>query len=168
MELLTVNELMKRMNGWRLQSNRIVFTNGCFDILHEGHVSYLAEAKKLGNRLIVGLNTDASVKRQEKGDDRPVNHEESRAKVLSALRAVDAVVLFDEDTPLNLITTLQPDVLVKGADYDAGETDATEPRYIVGANEVKKYGGAVMTIPLVKGVSTTNTIRKLKSVNGQG
>jgi D-beta-D-heptose 7-phosphate kinase/D-beta-D-heptose 1-phosphate adenosyltransferase len=161
-----LTELKQMLQVWRLASNNIVFTNGCFDILHEGHVTYLEEAKKLGHRLVIGLNTDASVKRLGKGDDRPINNELARAKVLGALRAVDAVVLFDEETPLSLINIVKPEVLVKGADYDENETDDTLKTYIVGANETKKRGGVVKAIPLVQGASTTNTIAKINKANG--
>lgn len=161
-----LSELKQMLQVWRLASNNIVFTNGCFDILHEGHVTYLEEAKKLGHRLVIGLNTDASVKRQGKGDDRPINNELSRAKVLGALRSVDAVVLFNDDTPLSLIEIIKPEVLVKGADYDENETDASAKKYIVGANETKNRGGVVKTIALVQGASTTNTIAKINQANG--
>lgn len=131
---------------------KVVFTNGCFDILHRGHVEYLAKAADLGDILVVGLNTDASVRRL-KGEGRPVNNQEARALVLASLSFVDAVVLFDDDTPYNLIKTLRPDVLVKGADY--------QPEAIVGYDIVTSYGGTVTTIPLVEGYSTTNFIERL-------
>lgn len=149
--------------GWRLNKTQIVFTNGCFDILHEGHVSYLAEAAEMGKKLLIGLNTDASVKRQGKGDDRPVNSEASRAVVLAALGFVDLVVLFDEDTPLELIKVIQPDILVKGGDYDPCETNINAKTYIVGSDIVSKRGGQVKTVPIVEGFSTTSIINKLKS-----
>jgi len=131
---------------------KVVFTNGCFDILHRGHVEYLAKAADLGDILVVGLNTDASVRRL-KGEGRPVNNQEARALVLASLSFVDAVVLFDDDTPYNLIKTLRPDVLVKGADY--------QPEEIVGYDIVTSYGGTVTTIPLVEGYSTTSFIERL-------
>jgi D-glycero-beta-D-manno-heptose 1-phosphate adenylyltransferase len=136
-------------------NKKIVFTNGCFDILHQGHVDYLCKAKDLGNILIVGLNTDASVKRLNKSPERPINKEQSRALVLAALVLVDAIVLFDEDTPYELIKTVQPDVLVKGADYKAED--------IVGYDIVKARGGEVVTIELTEGFSTTELIKKIKS-----
>jgi len=132
---------------------RTVFTNGCFDILHAGHVDYLEKARKLGDFLIVGLNSDRSV-RAIKGPERPVNRESDRARVLAALGCVDAVVLFDEETPLNLIRELLPDVLVKGADW--AEED------IVGGREVRGAGGQVVTVPLVENRSTTRLIKKLQ------
>ena len=154
---------LKRVKMWGMKTDKIVFTNGCFDILHTGHVSYLAEAAELGDRLIVALNTDSSVKRQGKGDDRPVNKEDARATVLAALGYVDLVVFFDNDTPIDLINYLKPSVLVKGADYDPLEEDEASKKYIVGSKEVRSFGGSVEAIPLVEGFSTTGIIAKLKS-----
>lgn len=131
---------------------KVVFTNGCFDILHLGHVEYLAKAADMGDVLVVGLNTDASVKRL-KGEERPINNQDARALVLASLSFVDAVVLFDEDTPYELIKTIRPDVLVKGADY--------KPEEIVGYDIVTSYGGTVATIPLVEGYSTTRLIQPI-------
>jgi rfaE bifunctional protein nucleotidyltransferase chain/domain len=145
-----------------MKGDRIVFTNGCFDILHEGHVTYLAQAAGQGQRLVVALNTDASVKRQGKGEDRPVNAESARAMVLAALGFVDLVVFFDADTPLDLIRELQPNVLVKGADYDPEERDPSSKKYIVGSDLVRAAGGQVVAIPLVEGFSTTAIIQKLR------
>ena len=133
----------------------VVFTNGCFDILHAGHVKYLREAAKLGEVLVVGLNSDASVKRL-KGESRPVNSQEDRAEILCALGFVDYVVIFEEDTPLNLIRTIQPDVLVKGGDYDRDN--------VVGADFVISRGGELFLIPFVEGKSTTNIIRKIEAM----
>ena len=142
-------EQHRYVEDWRKQGSRIVFTNGCFDILHSGHVTYLEAARSLGDRLIVGLNSDDSVRRL-KGNSRPVNCLEDRARVLGALACVDAVVGFDEDTPLELINALRPDVLVKGGDYDEAR--------IVGALEVRSWGGEVRTIPLLEGRSTTRLL----------
>lgn len=144
-------QLQARLHGWRLKNNKIVFTNGCFDILHLGHVDYLERARALGDKLIVGLNTDASVRRL-KGPNRPVQDETARARVLAALLSVDAVVLFDEDTPLELITALMPDVLVKGKDYAIAD--------IVGAKEVLAAGGRVEAVELVDGYSTTDILNR--------
>ena len=152
---------LKRTNMWKMKSNKIVFTNGCFDILHTGHVYYLAQAAELGSKLIVALNTDDSVKRQGKGANRPVNNEDARSSVLAGLGYVDMVVFFDDDTPSSLIEFLQPDILVKGADYDPEITDTTSPKYIVGSESVKANGGVVKAIPLVEGFSTTSIIEKL-------
>lgn len=131
----------------------VVFTNGCFDILHPGHVTYLEKAKHLGDRLVVALNTDASTRRL-KGPTRPVNPLKDRATVMAALESVDYVTWFGEDTPLKLITQLEPNILVKGGDYQASN--------IVGAKEVKALGGKVKTIPFVKGKSTSSIIKKMK------
>ncbi len=150
------------MEGWRLKGDRVVFTNGCFDILHKGHVTYLAKAASLGERLIVALNTDDSVKRQGKDENRPINPEDARSLVLASLGFVDAIVFFDEDTPLDVINALQPDILVKGADYDPDETDPNSKKYIVGSKEVRERGGNVQAIDLVDGFSTTSIIEKSK------
>mgnify|MGYP001627209627 CR=1 FL=1 len=139
----------------RSSGKRVVFTNGVFDILHAGHVMYLEEARKLADVLVLGLNTDASVRRL-KGPDRPINREGDRALVVSALRSVDHVVLFEEDTPRTVIETLLPDVLVKGADYTRDT--------IVGADIVEQNGGVVVTIPLLEGRSTTNVINRVRTV----
>ena len=144
--------LKNKVNTWRASYQKIVFTNGCFDLLHAGHVTYLEAAKKTGDKLILGLNTDRSVSAL-KGPSRPVIHENDRARVLAALEAVDAVILFDEDTPLNLIDELRPDVIVKGDDY-------TEDQ-VVGGKEVKTWGGSVKLIPLVQGRSTSGILEKI-------
>jgi len=138
----------------RFKSRKIVFTNGCFDIIHKGHIYYLAEASKFGDHLVIGLNTDASVKRI-KGPGRPLVDQDSRALALSALSFVSAVVLFDEDTPLELIKTVRPDFLVKGGDY--------RPEDIVGYDFVTSYGGKVLALDLIEGYSTTEIIRKINS-----
>ena len=137
------------------EEQRVVFTNGCFDILHAGHVKYLREAAKLGEVLVVGLNSDSSVKRL-KGESRPINSQNDRAEILCALGFVDYVVIFEEDTPLNLIQVIQPDVLVKGGDYT--------PDKVVGADFVKSRGGELFLIPFVEGKSTTNIIRKIEAM----
>lgn len=161
-KIQTVEQLKRRIQSWKVKGDKVVFTNGCFDILHQGHVTYLAQSAEKGNRLVIGLNTDDSVRRQGKGDDRPVNPESARALLIAALGYVDAVVFFDEDTPLNLINELQPTVLAKGADYDPNETDERSKKYIVGSKEVKENGGEVFAIPLIEGFSTTSIIQKLK------
>lgn len=151
-KIIEVPDLIKKLNIWRLKGDKIVFTNGCFDIIHPGHIVLLTGAANYGNRLIVGINSDDSIKRF-KGDHRPINNLEARALVLAAMGFVDAVVYFDEDTPLELINALQPDVLVKGGDY--------EKNNIVGANEVISNGGEVVIIPTLPGFSTTSIIEKL-------
>lgn len=158
----SVESLQLLVQTWRLKNEKIAFTNGCFDILHQGHVTYLAQSANYANRLIVGLNTDSSVKRQGKGDNRPVNSEDSRLLVLASLGFVDAVVLFDEDTPYKLIKKLQPDVLLKGADYNPAQTDSSQKDYIVGSDIVKENGGEVIAVPLVEGFSTTAIIKKMQ------
>ncbi len=135
------------------KGKKIVFTNGCFDILHRGHVTYLAEARKLGDLLLVGLNSDASVKRL-KGPERPINNEDDRKFVLSQLKSVDFVEIFTEDTPLNLILTVKPGVLVKGGDWKIEQ--------IVGGKEVQSAGGQVFSLNFVDGYSTTNLIEKIQ------
>jgi rfaE bifunctional protein nucleotidyltransferase chain/domain len=137
---------------WRFLEQRIVFTNGCFDLLHLGHVAYLEEASKLGDVLIVGLNSDASVQRL-KGPSRPIQPQEARARILAALEFVEAVVVFDEDTPLRLIQRIAPDVLVKGGDYT--------PETVVGADFVRERGGEVVILPFIPGYSTTGLIERV-------
>jgi len=139
---------------------RVVFTNGCFDLLHPGHVAYLEEARGLGEALMVAVNTDASVRRLEKGAGRPVNPEGDRARVLAGLAAVDRVVLFDEDTPLELLTLLQPDVLVKGGDYRVED--------IVGREAVQARGGVVRVIPFIPGYSTSALLERLQDGRKKG
>jgi D-glycero-beta-D-manno-heptose 1-phosphate adenylyltransferase len=151
-----------QIKEWKAKGERVVFTNGVFDILHVGHVTYLEAARALGDKLVVGLNSDASVRRLGKGDDRPVNPQEARKKVLEALRCVDAVEIFIEDTPLELIKALEPTVLVKGGDYDENCEDAGNPRFIVGSTEVKSRGGQVISIPIVPGFSTTSILKKIQ------
>ncbi len=161
-KIVSLEKAKQLVSIWQLKNYKVVFTNGCFDILHQGHVTYLAKTADTGNKLILALNTDASVKRQGKGDDRPINNQDARAKVLSALGFVDAVIFFDDDTPLDLIKVLQPDVLTKGADYDATEMDESSPKYIVGNKEIKTWNGEVKTIDLEDGFSTTNILSKIR------
>lgn len=152
--MLMQRELLARVCAELQQQQRtVVFTNGCFDILHAGHTTYLEAAKRLGDVLVVGLNSDSSVRRL-KGESRPVNTQTDRAIVLSALRSVDYVCVFEEDTPLELITALQPDVLVKGGDYDIHS--------IVGADVVRARGGTVLALPFVEGKSTTAVIQRMQ------
>ena len=149
----TAVDASRLLSMWRFRNDKIVFTNGCFDILHRGHIEYLAKAAALGTKLIVGLNTDGSVHRL-KGNARPVNDEGARALALASLVFVDEVILFDTDTPRELIEFVQPDVLVKGGDY--------RPEDIVGHDVVEAWGGKVVTIPLVEGYSTTSIIERMK------
>lgn len=147
--------LKRHINGWKFAGRQIVFTNGCFDILHAGHIDFLARASDLGEILIVGLNTDDSV-RKIKGKHRPINDQNARAKMLAALSFVNAIVLFEEDTPENIIRTIIPDILVKGQDY--------HPDDIAGAKIVRSNNGQVVTIPLLKGFSTSRIIDKIKKI----
>ncbi|MEA1987046.1 MAG: D-glycero-beta-D-manno-heptose 1-phosphate adenylyltransferase [Candidatus Marinimicrobia bacterium] len=141
-----------QIEKWQENGEKVVFTNGCFDILHVGHIRYLFEAKSKGDHLIIGLNTDKSVKKL-KGKNRPIQSEQDRALILAGLEAVDLVILFDEDTPLELIKFLKPDILVKGSDYEIDE--------IVGGKEVVEAGGKVETIEFVEGKSTSSIIEKI-------
>ena len=149
------HELASRLDQLRAEGKRIVFTNGCFDILHRGHVEYLAAARQLGDVLIVGLNSDASIRRL-KGPDRPINPQDDRAAVLDGLRSVDIVTIFEEDTPAQLIAIVEPDVLVKGGDY----TEAT----VVGADVVRSRGGRVVIVPLLEDRSTSALIARIRAM----
>lgn len=152
-KIYSIDELLKRIEFWRMLGDKIVFTNGCFDILHEGHIHLLASCNEFGERLIVGLNADSSVK-ELKGPSRPVNNQQSRAILLAATQFADAVILFYEHTPENLIHAIHPDVLVKGGDWKKDE--------IIGSNFVESYGGKVKTVPYLKGFSTTEIIARSK------
>jgi D-glycero-beta-D-manno-heptose 1-phosphate adenylyltransferase len=151
-KILNKAEALPAVNEWK-KKGKVVFTNGCFDILHLGHIDYLEKARNLGEKLIVGLNTDKSIGRI-KGPERPITDENSRARIIAALEFIDAVILFDEETPYDLISYLKPDILVKGDDYTVEN--------IVGADVVIQNGGTVETISLVKGYSTSNIISKIK------
>ena len=154
-KILSKEQVTQRAAQWRLPGKKIAFTNGVFDILHQGHVYSLSQAAKEADYLIVGLNTDTSVKKL-KGNDRPINNQDARALVLASLVMVDAVVLFEEDTPLGLITAIMPDVLVKGGDYTIEQ--------IVGAKEVIAAGGQVVINPILDGFSTTAIIEQIKKI----
>ncbi|MBL4902037.1 MAG: D-glycero-beta-D-manno-heptose 1-phosphate adenylyltransferase [Desulfocapsa sp.] len=154
-KVISLRQLVQKVTVRKQIGQKIVFTNGCFDILHAGHVDYLQQARRQGDFLVLGLNDDQSI-RSIKGPSRPINNEIQRARVLAALGCVDAVVLFGEDTPLNLISTLCPDVLVKGADWEEDE--------IVGAKEVKAAGGRVERIAFVNDTSTTGMIKQIRSI----
>lgn len=152
-KIIDIDNIEPYLTYWNFKNQKIVFTNGCFDILHRGHVEYLAQAANHGNILIIGLNTDNSIKRI-KGKFRPVQDEYARAVLLASLSFVNAVVLFDEDTPYELIKKIQPDILIKGSDYIIEN--------IVGSDIVLKKGGDVITIDFIEGYSTTSIIEKLK------
>lgn len=152
-KICELTDAVQRRSAWKLAGEQVVFTNGCFDILHLGHVDYLEKARQTGTKMIVGVNSDASV-RALKGPERPVNTEYARARLIASLQFVDLVIVFNEETPLELINQLLPDILVKGDDYTIDT--------IVGAKEVIAAGGHVKTIPLVPSYSTTGIIQKLK------
>lgn len=152
-KIQTLEQAEQTIREWQEQGEKVVFSNGCFDIMHLGHIDYLEQARNLGERLVIGVNTDASVSKL-KGPLRPVVNEYARARLLAALGFVDAVILFEEDTPKQLIETLKPDILVKGSDYKENE--------VVGAEFVKSKGGEVKLINLVEGYSTTSLIEKIK------
>jgi D-glycero-beta-D-manno-heptose 1-phosphate adenylyltransferase len=151
-KIFSQENLQNKLAFWKFKDQKIVFTNGCFDLLHLGHVEYLAKAKDLGNILVVGLNSDESV-RKLKGPHRPINHQHARALTLAAFFFVDAVVIFEEETPVELIRMVQPDILVKGKDYKEHE--------IAGNEIVKAKGGRIVTIDLVKGFSSSQLIEKI-------
>lgn len=152
----------KVIENWKAQNQTIVFTNGCFDILHRGHIEYLAQTADCADKLVVGLNSDASVKSLNKASSRPIQDEDSRALIIAALDFVDAVIIFNEDTPYSLISNIIPNVLVKGGDYDACVSDKQNPKYIVGSDVVKANGGIVQVIQFVEGYSTTKIEEKIK------
>lgn len=152
-KIFDYQSVVKLVDNWRKQET-IVFTNGCFDILHLGHIDYLSKSARLGSKLIVGLNSDESI-RKIKGENRPIQNENSRATILAALYFVDAVVLFNEDTPQKIIDIILPNILVKGSDYTIEE--------IVGAKTVLKHGGEVQTIPFLEGYSTSSIVNKIKN-----
>lgn len=154
-KVLTSGQLVPILNRARAQKKQIVFTNGCFDLMHVGHIRYLQAAKALGDLLVVGVNSDVSVRSLSKAPDRPIVGEAQRAEVLAALGCVDYVVIFNEPDPLKLITALEPDVLVKGGDWTLDK--------IVGRDVVEQRGGTVKTIPLVPGMSTTALINRVRS-----
>ena len=154
-KILSKEAALQKINLQKSDGKKIVFTNGCFDIIHPGHVDYLAQARDLGGVLVLGLNTDASVKRLNKAPNRPINNELARAAVLAGMACIDYIILFNEETPYELIKFLQPDVLVKGDDYEVEK--------IVGYDVVTANGGKVITIPFLEGFSTTKLIEKILS-----
>lgn len=153
-KIYSVDQLLSTLNVWRLLEKKIVFTNGCFDLLHLGHIDYLSKAADMGDKLIIGLNSDASTSAL-KGEGRPITDQVSRSVILASLSFVDAVVIFDDPDPLNLIKLIRPDILVKGADYSIEE--------IVGADFVSEFGGSVKTIQYLSGYSTTLIEQKIRS-----
>ena len=153
-KIFSIENLKTQVSTWKKSRQKVVFTNGCFDVIHRGHIEILARTADLGDKLIIGLNSDSSIQKL-KGKDRPIMDENSRAILLAGLNFVDAIVLFAEETPLNLISTLNPDILTKGSDYEIST--------IVGNEIVTENGGEVILIPFVDGVSSTNIIDKIKS-----
>ncbi|RTL00679.1 MAG: D-glycero-beta-D-manno-heptose 1-phosphate adenylyltransferase [Proteobacteria bacterium] len=153
-KIIHPQDIMAKLNDIK-KHQPLVFTNGCFDILHRGHVTYLAQARELGNSMIVALNSDVSVKRQGKGDDRPINCLANRLAVIASLEAVDYVTYFDEDTPFDLIMQIMPDILVKGGDWS--------PENIVGSKEVVRNGGQVHSIPFLYQTSTTKLVQQIRT-----
>ena len=160
-KILPLNDLLQQISALKSSGKKIVFTNGCFDILHKGHVQYLCLAADKGDVLVVGMNSDASVRRQGKGADRPINKSAARATILAGLECVGFVTAFNDVTPEKLIAKIVPDVLVKGADYDPLETNKDSRKYIVGRDVVLKNGGSVEVVDLVQGFSTTEIIKKM-------
>ena len=152
-KIIDIHQLAQKGNQWRIKSEKIVFTNGCFDIIHHGHIKSIMSAAEYGNKLVIGVNADASV-RALKGDSRPINNELDRALVLASLNYVDHVVIFNEDNPIELIKALKPDYIVKGGDYT--------PETVVGNDFIQTYGGQTIIVPLEDGYSTTNIINKMK------
>lgn len=161
-KIFSGESLLIEVENWKSQNKQIVFTNGVFDILHRGHIEYLAQAAGFGDKFIVAVNSDNSVKRLGKGDGRPLQDENSRALIIAAIAFVDAVIIFDEETPLGLITKIKPDVLIKGGDYDPAVIDSSHKKYIVGSDIIIQNGGAVKVIPFVEGYSTTKIEEKIK------
>jgi D-glycero-beta-D-manno-heptose 1-phosphate adenylyltransferase len=151
----SASQVLNQVQAWHRQGQRVVFTNGVFDVLHRGHVTYLDQALALGHQLVVGLNTDASARRLNKGPDRPLNHEADRAMVIAALQSVSAVTWFEEDTPLQLIGLLRPDIIVKGGDYDMSRLPETAL--------VQSWGGQARALPFVEGYSTTRLVQRIKA-----
>ena len=158
MAVFNKTEAKNRIQEWKSDGEIVVFTNGCFDLLHRGHIDYLTEAKGLGSKLIIGLNSDVSV-RKLKGINRPIQSEYDRAVILDALQAVDAVIIFSEETPVELIRELKPDILVKGGDYSEAS--------VVGAEDVRKNGGAVRILPFRRGCSTSLLLEKIQEINSK-
>lgn len=164
-KILTLEALSDLVNAWKKNGETVVFTNGVFDLIHQGHIAYLAEAASQGTKFIIGLNADSSVKTLAKGPARPIKDEESRAIILAAMQFVDAVVIFKESTPIQLIETLQPTILVKGGDYNPDETNPASKTYIVGREVVLSGNGMVKVIPFLEGFSTTALEKKIIELN---
>lgn len=164
-KIVSLDQLLKLVERWKIDGEKVVFTNGVFDLLHLGHIDYLSKTADCGTKLIIGLNADDSVKRLNKGPARPIKDETTRAHILASLQFVNAVVVFSDDTPFQLIQTILPAVLVKGGDYSPEETDTSSKAYIVGSDVVRKNGGEVKVIPFLPGHSTTLLEKKIIEAN---
>jgi len=162
-KIFTTETFKEKLAQWRFHDYKIVFTNGCFDILHRGHIDYLAKASDLGHKLIIGVNSDESIKQLGKSSSRPLQDEKTRAMILASLHFVNAVIIFNENTPYELIDFLKPTILVKGADYDAAVTDKSNKKYIVGSDIVRAKAGEVKTISFLEGFSTSAIEQKIKA-----
>lgn len=163
-KIFNLSEFQNSLKEWRLEGKSCVFTNGVFDIIHRGHIDYLNKASQLADKMILGLNSDASVKRLGKGDDRPINSELDRAYLLAAFGFIDAVIIFNDDTPLELISNIKPDVLVKGGDYNTNAKTG-DKKYIVGSDIVLNNGGKVDVITFLPGYSTTLLLKKIRNAS---
>ena len=164
-KIVPLDQLVEQVNHWQSNGEKVVFTNGVFDLLHLGHIDYLSKTADCGDKLIIGLNSDESVKRLNKGPARPIKDERTRAHILAALQFVDAVVIFGDDTPFELINKIKPSVLVKGGDYDPNCTDPSDKSYIVGSDIVRNRGGEATVIPFLPGHSTTLLEKKIIEAN---
>ena len=164
-KIYSLGKLASLVTEWKSNGEIVVFTNGVFDLIHQGHIAYLDEAAQQGTRFIIGLNADSSVKTLAKGPARPIKDQKSRAVILAAMQFVDAVVIFNESTPLHLIEMLKPNVLVKGGDYNPNESDPNNKQYIVGRETVNANNGAVKVIPFLEGFSTTSLEQKIIDLN---
>lgn len=162
-KIVPINDLLKRIDVWKNEQQKIVFTNGCFDLLHRGHIEYLAQTADFGDKLIVAVNSDNSVKKLNKGDSRPLQDEYSRALIISSMEFVDAVVIFGDDTPYEIISQIKPNTLVKGGDYDPSISDPKNKKYIVGSDIIKNINGSVQVIQFVEGYSTSKIEEKIKN-----
>ena len=161
-KIIPRNQLSVLVENWKSKNQKIVFTNGVFDLLHRGHIEYLAQTADFGDKIIIAINSDESVKKLAKGVNRPLQDENSRALIIAALTFVDIVVIFNEHTPLSLISEIKPNVLIKGGDYNASIIDDTNPKYIVGSDVINNNGGTVEVIQFVEGYSTTKIEEKIK------
>lgn len=164
-KIISPDSAAELITKWKKGGEKVVFTNGVFDLIHQGHIAYLVDAASFGTKLVIGLNADQSVKTLEKGPSRPIKDEKSRAIILAAMEFVSAVIIFNDSTPFNLIDALKPHVLIKGGDYNPEETDPSNKKYIVGRDIVTKANGEVIVIPFLDGFSTTSLEKKIIEAN---